>query len=113
MFQQQFLSQTLKWTCNSTVFADNGMTVQGMNTQASIFTEPNEDHYWVRHMDVLQPAAPAFAAMQYGDSQNASAVAYQGSDYKAISYGFPLECITSPEARSAIFGASIQFLLAK
>ncbi len=111
--EQQFLSQTLKWTCSSTVFADNGMTVQGMNTQASIFTEPNEDHYWVRHMDVLQPAAPAFAAMLYGDSQNASAVAYQGNDYKAISYGFPLECITSPEARSAIFGASIQFLLAK
>ncbi len=111
--EQQFLGQTLKWTCGTSVFADHSMTVQGMNTQAALFTEPNETHYWVRHMDVLQPSAQAFPTMLYGDSQQASAVAYQGSDYKAISFGFPLECITSQEARAAIFAASVQFLLGK
>lgn len=109
--EQQFLDRMLKWTSKASVFADNSMTVQGMNTQATLYTEPNEAHYWVRHMDVLQPAAQAFPTMLYGDSQQASAVAYQGSDYKAISFGFPLECITSDEARGAIFAAAIQFLL--
>ena len=111
--ERQFLARTLKWTPGAAVFADNCMTVQGMNTQANIYTEPNETRYWVRHMDALQPTAQAFPTMLYGESQQASAVAYQGSDYKAISFGFPLECVTSAEARAAIFAASVQFLLGK
>ncbi|MGN0233164.1 MAG: hypothetical protein ACI4B5_01925 [Bacteroidaceae bacterium] len=111
--EQQFLKHTLKWTSDNDVHAEEGMNVQGMNTTASIYTEPNETHYWVRRMDVLQPTAPAFTTMLYDGGEQASAVAYQGNDYKAISYGFPLECIISPEARSAIFAASVQFLLGK
>ena len=62
---------------------------------------------------IVTTEAPAFTTMLYGDGEQSCAVAYKGNDYKAISYGFPLECIVSPEARSAIFAASIQFLLEK
>ena len=111
--EQQFLKQILKWTSNNSVHAAAGMNIQGMNTTAALYTEPNEQHYWVRRMDVLKPSTPAFTTMLYGDGEQSCAVAYKGNDYKAISYGFPLECIVSPEARSAIFAASIQFLLEK
>lgn len=111
--ERQFLTQILKWTSDGAMFAGDCSSVQGMNTQSAVYTEPNETHYWVRHMDALQPVSPAFATMLYADGQKVSAVAYQGNDYKAISFGFPLECMISPEARSAVFAASMQFLLGK
>ncbi len=40
------------------------------------------------------------------------AVAYQGTDYRCITYGFPLEMIENKETRRAIINASYQFLCA-
>lgn len=111
--ERQFLTRMLKWTPGGALTAGDCTSVQGMNTQSAVYTEPNEEHYWVRHMDVLQPTSPAFATMLYADGQHASAVAYQGSDYKAISFGFPLECMVQADARSAVFAAVVQFLLGK
>lgn len=111
--ERKFLQETLKFTTSESVFAESPISIQGMNTQCSVYTEPNEEHYWVRHMDVLQPSDNGFSTMLFGTGQQCSSVAYQGSDYRAISFGFPLECIKEKGARTAIFGASVHFLMDK
>ncbi len=45
--------------------------------------------------------------------QLTGAVAYQGADYRCITYGFPLEMIEDKETRRAIINASYQFLCAR
>ena len=48
--------------------------------------------------------------MAYADNYSA-AVAYQGSDYRAITLGFPFECIKSPRTRASLMAGILQFLI--
>jgi len=59
---------------------------------------------------VLQPVAPAFPAMTYADGYPAC-VAYDGTDYKAMTLGFPFECIKEEHKREVIMKGILRFLL--
>ena len=48
--------------------------------------------------------------MTYSDNTSA-AVAYQGTDYRAFTIGFPFECIKSPSKQASIMGGILRFLL--
>ena len=48
--------------------------------------------------------------MKYGDEQSAC-VAYNGSDYRVLTMGFPFECIRSEQKRHTLMRAFLQFLL--
>lgn len=86
-------------------------TINGMGTQFDFYRQLNEQHYAAPHPDILQPAVgAAFPLMAYADNYSA-AVAYQGSDYRAITLGFPFECIKSPRTRASLMAGILQFLI--
>ncbi len=111
--EQQFTSQVLKYRYQGAMSTDNLNRVQGMNTSASIYNQPNESNYWIRQADVLEAVGGAFSAMLYEQANTSAATAYQGTDYRVMAYGFPLECVQDTETRRAILSASVRFLLNK
>jgi hypothetical protein len=48
--------------------------------------------------------------MAYADNYGA-AVAYQGRDYRAVTMGFPFECIKERTVRNSIMAGILQFLI--
>ena len=107
--EQQWLADVLKCLPFNTYRALND-SINGLGTTFTYYNQLNENHYAATSSDVLQPVAPAFAAMIYGDGQEAC-VAYQGSDYHSITMGFPFECIREREKRHAIMQGLLKFLL--
>ena len=85
-------------------------SITGLGTTFKFFRRLNAQHYAATHPDVLEPVAPAFCAMRYGDQQSAC-VAYNGNDYKAMTLGFPFECIEAEYVRLALMKGILKFLL--
>ena len=85
-------------------------TIQGLGTTFTFHRHPNHIHYAAQHPDNLLPVAPAYSAMAYTDEQSAC-VAYNGSDYRALTIGFPFECIQSERKRGIIMRGLLAFLL--
>ena len=85
-------------------------TIRGLGTSFAFYRQPNHRHYAAQHPDNLLALPPAYAAMKYGDEQSAC-VAYNGSDYRVLTMGFPFECIRSEQKRHTLMRAFLQFLL--
>ena len=85
-------------------------TISGLGTTFEFYRHLNDIHYAATHPDILQPVAPAFSAMKYADDYSAC-VAYDGKDYKAMTLGFPFECIKSEQKRYALMRGILTFLL--
>ena len=85
-------------------------SIRGMGTEFQFYRHLNEQHYAAIHPDNLQPVAPAYSAMLYADDYSAC-VAYDGTDYRALTMGFPFECIQSERKRSSLMRGILNFLL--
>ncbi len=85
-------------------------SIQGLGTTFDFYRHLNETHYAATHPEILQPVAPAFTAMAYADSHSAC-VAYDGKDYKAMTIGFPFECIKDEQKRLSLMRGILRFLL--
>ena len=85
-------------------------TITGLGTTFTFHRRLNAAHYAAPHPDNLLPVAPAFSAMLYAD-QRSACVAYDGQDYKAMTLGFPFECIQSEQKRYALMRGFLNFLL--
>ena len=85
-------------------------SIQGLGTTFDFYRHLNETHYAATHPEILQPVAPAFTAMAYADSYSAC-VAYDGKDYKAMTIGFPFECIKEEQKRLSLMRGILRFLL--
>jgi len=85
-------------------------SIQGLGTTFDFYRHLNETHYAATHPEILQPVAPAFTAMAYADSYSAC-VAYDGKDYKAMTIGFPFECIKDEQKRLSLMRGILRFLL--
>lgn len=85
-------------------------SIEGMGTQFEFYRHLNETHYAATHPDILQPVAPAYSAMVYADGYSAC-VAYDGKDYKAMTLGFPFECIKQERKRESLMRGMLRFLL--
>ena len=85
-------------------------TILGLGLAFTFYRQPCHQHYAAEHPDNLLPLSPAFAAMKYGDNQSAC-VAYNGSDYRALTMGFPFECIQVRKEQEAIMRGLLKFLL--
>ncbi len=137
--QRDFAQHTLKYVYAGNVHTDS-MRVTGMGTEFNLLSYLNADMYTTARVNALQPAQGAFATLLMNETnttyttevtmvddttevivqiphttvrQMPGAVAYQGSDYRCITYGFPLEMIENKETRRAIINASYQFLCAR
>ncbi|MCH5308348.1 MAG: xanthan lyase [Prevotella sp.] len=108
---RRFLESVLKCDYQGTD-ADslNSETIRGLGTTFEFYRLLNETHYAATHPDILQPVAPAYSAMMYGDDYSAC-VAYDGTDYKAMTLGFPFECIKSETKRHTLMHGILRFLL--
>ena len=85
-------------------------SIQGLGTTFTFHRQPNSAHYAAQHPDVLLPIAPAYPAMAYSDEQSAC-VAYSGNDYRALTIGFPFECIQSKQMQDVLMRGLLAFLL--
>ena len=85
-------------------------TIQGLGTTFTFHRQPNSAHYAAQHPDILLPIAPAYPAMAYSNEQSAC-VAYSGNDYRALTIGFPFECIKDEQMRSLLMRGILAFLL--
>ena len=85
-------------------------SIRGLGMEFTFHRHLNERHYAAHHPEILEPVYPAFSAMKYADDYSAC-VAYGGNDYKAITVGFPLECIKDEPKRNSIMRGLLQFLL--
>ena len=106
---QQFVSHTLKCTFGGQHRSENN-TVEGLGTHLQYYNALNEEHYAATSSDILNPVAPAFAAMRYDDGQDA-AVAYKGKDFRSFTMGFPFECIKDEQQQGSIMRGILNFLL--
>lgn len=137
--QRDFAYKILKYLYTDNVRTDS-MQVRGMGTEFGIASLPNPHIYHTARVNAIQPTEGAFATLLFNEShtsyrteiaiaedsteviqqipqvtvkQTPGAVAYQGSDYRSITYGFPLEMIYDKEIRRAIINASFTFLCNK
>lgn len=125
---QQFINSLLKCQSGGTYTSVND-TVIGMGTTLTYYNQLNDKHYAATTTDRLLPmtgtntyggidatsettstSSKVFTVMRYADNGEA-AVAYNGSDYKAFTMGFPFECIRETNKRAAIMSGILSFLL--
>jgi len=85
-------------------------TIQGLGISFTFYRHPTRLHYAATHPDCLLALPPAYAAMKYADEQGAC-VAYDGNDYRALTIGFPFECIKDERKRATIMRGLLSFLL--
>lgn len=134
--QRDFAFNVLKYLHADRVPTDS-MKVTGMGTEFALTSQPNPHVYTTARVNAIQPTGTAFATLLLNEMQTtyrtetsvgedgieivtqipqttirqtSGAVAYQGKDYKCITYGFPLEMIDNKDTRRAIINASYQFL---
>ena len=134
--QRDFAYKTLKYIHCDNVPTDSLM-VKGMGTEFGLASTPNPFIYTTARVNAIQPTEGAFTTLIFNEShtsfrtemvltedntevltqvpqvttkQTPGAVAYQGNDYRSITYGFPLELIDNKDIRRAIINASFQFL---
>ena len=111
--EYEFTSRVLKYQFATVQHQDSTTTIQGMNATFGVFRYPNEINYWIRNADVIQPSENAYSMMVYADSNLSAGTAYQGSDYRVMAFGFPLECIDNASVRQNIMNSSLNFLLSR
>ena len=85
-------------------------SIQGLGMTFTFYRQPNSKHYAAQHPDVLLPVEPAYSAMAYSNLQSAC-VAYNGNDYRALTIGFPFECIKSKQMQGVLMRGILTFLL--
>lgn len=136
--QRDFAYNTLKYIYCDNMQTDS-MTINGMGTEFTLTSMPNNKMYHTTRINAIAPTGEAFTTLLLNENhisyrtetslaedgtetmiqipqrtikQAPGAVAYQGRDYRCITYGFPLEMIENKDTRRAIINASYQFLCA-
>lgn len=109
--EREFMSDVLKSGFTGVNCSQPDNLVNGLGISFDIIRQPNNMHYAATSVDMLRPSSPlSFCAMQYADGTDA-AVAYDGTDYKSFTMGFPFECINSLKARQQVMKAVMTFLV--
>lgn len=78
--------------------------------------KPCQESYCVESPDALSPVAEkngvksSFAFMQYGDTKKSAAIITDFGRYKVISFGFPIEILSSQEEIGNLFRETLELL---
>ena len=108
--EQRFLADVLKLRLAGTQQGVKDGMVQGLGLTFDTWRTLNETHYAATSPDVIVPTSISSCVMKYSDGRSA-AVAYSGRDYRCLTMGFPLECITDSRARDAIMRGILNYLI--
>ena len=106
-----FAHSILKYDYNGSLVTDSIDGLSGMGATFDVYRTLNEKSYRVPSVDCLQPVDAAFCPMVYTPAEKSAAVAYNGTDYRTFTLGFPLESITDDEIRVNLLRGIIQFLI--
>ena len=106
-----FTRSVLKYEFGGALPSDSIGAIAGLGTQFDIYRHFNEQSYTVPAVDCLAPMQPAFCSMVYANTGQSAAVAYQGTDYRCMTLGFPIESVNDREQRRLIWAGMLQFLL--
>ncbi len=117
---QSFVQNTLGWRwmtgrasrCGRVWAMHSGKGFDAVQIRQSVAfcTDNREDFYRVESPDGLVPAQKqAQTVFRYLDNNISAGVAYQGSGFKAVSLGFPLESMLHPGERKMIIDAVLAF----
>jgi len=96
-------------TLHGVVSAKGIDNVHGSGTTFTIHRNLNAYSYAVPQPESIDPTNGAFTMLVYSNDLPA-ATAYDGEDYKSVTFGFPLESITDDNARNQMMGAVVNFL---
>lgn len=83
--------------------------IRGCDLSMHLYREMNDKSYAVPYITTMDADEKAFVMMLYSNNAPA-AVAYDGTDYKTIMLGFPLESIKEDHARNTLMQAITNFL---
>lgn len=108
-----FVADKLKYRFLTSAPADSLCSVSGLGSTAAVWSRPNEAHYWIPATDVIEGLGGAFSTMKYLSTGYSAAIAYPGTDYRVMAFGFPLECITDTNERRNILDIAISYLIAR
>lgn len=109
--EKTFLANVLKCKYSGKVNATNN-ALSGMNVACTYHNTINEEHYATLHPDILEGVGEGYSAMIY-DNVGSSGVVYNGSNYRTVTFGFPIECIKEKSQRERLFKETFQFLTYK
>lgn len=90
--------------------ADSIDAVNGCGLDFHIYREMNPQSYAVPGVLKMQAESPAFAMLQYTDNLLPCAIAYDGTDCKTVTLGFPFESIKERNTRNLLMEAITNFL---
>lgn len=84
--------------------------ISGLPGRMAFYNEPNGLRYAVENPDGLLPSSrKAGTFLRYTDSNISAAVCFDGGAYKAVSLGFPLECIEKEDDLESLLGTVLKF----
>lgn len=109
-FGVEFLRNTLKIGSSQSIHTNSETRAEGMNTSLALYTALGQEHYPACRVDCLWPTSDAFSTLVYSPEGFSAAVAYKGSQYRAVTLGFPFECIVDPSLRINVMRAFLNFL---
>lgn len=105
-----WLGATLKANYVNSLKTDSITGINGLGMTFDFYRTLNADHYAATHTDIIEPASGAICVMQYSNG-NSAAVAYDGSDYKSFTMGFPFECILTKSDRNRLMQGILNYIL--
>ena len=102
-------SNVLHCTYGGSLRHSSADEVYGTALRFRIARRADAGTYAVPSPESLTPVAGAFTAYLYADTNAGAAVAYPGT-YRALTLGFPFECIREENARARLMQSILGFL---
>lgn len=106
---ETFLRNVLHCTYGGSLRHSSADEVYGTALRFRIARRADAGTYAVPSPESLTPVAGAFTAYLYADTNAGAAVAYPGT-YRALTLGFPFECIREENARARLMQSILGFL---
>lgn len=118
--EKRFIRSTLGYVYSGGFASNDGSVVPKRNrtissvssaTPLSFRTSPNPECYSVENPDALSGAdkKKSTVFLNYGDTGRGAAVCFDGGDHRAVSFGFPLETLKSPDQIRALLECSLEY----
>lgn len=102
----------LKYEGVESLHTDSTLGITGLGqTSMQISTDFNEQQYRVASVDCLAPVDGSFCAAVYSSDDRSAVVAYDGKDFKTLTFGFPIESIKEDEVRLQLWLSILSFLV--
>lgn len=113
---KKFVQKILHWKW-MTNHASRGGAVKaeqtpiGYSGNFTFNTDFNDRQYCVEAPDGINPVGDhSYTVLRYAENEISAGVAYDGHDYRCVSFGFPIEALTSQDQIDKLLGQTMDFI---